>query len=785
MEKTIAVLVICPATLLLCCSAPGKSSAPDLSDGVETVTDSISVHDGADGQQTDILIDLAIPDLAPKVICTGPLNCPEALAPYCEGVTASHTAVPEVLSYYIDGDTYFLDLSSMGGQWQPGDLEVTSFDPEHPFVLDSVQVFMRQAGPVELHLWGDYGGSWPDQDQNLVEPVTLESPGEGWLTWKLDEPLELHPHQRIWVGFVHDESDQSIAIDQGDPFLLNPDLASWANTSHTRVRSQWYVEQMRSQGGFQWISSPYTHFMELVGHIICPLNQREFTDVSLAALGGPVYATRLSWGDLNGDGYDDFMIHNNRYPGEPKERVFYNLSDGTFADWSVESNLTGRSSNLVTFADTDNDGDEDALLSVYYNIETTSDPQWVDTLMLNDGEGHFAPHEAAGVANGSTTASVAFADYDGDGWLDHYAGNTRHHGPDKNYDQAMKDQLFHNDGDGTFSEVTDTAGMVEQPSSYYPLHPEYFTLTNGVIWTDFDNDGDSDLYVANYGLSANFMWQNLGNGTFDNVAVQCNLDGDDRDGLSAEGTSFGAHWADYDNDGDMDLFQTEISHPRYHQWGSDRSSLRQNLGGDPPYFEIVTEKAGIVWDEGDYEASWLDYDNDGLQDLYISSVYGLHYSRLYRQNTDHTFTDWTYRAGVRLMNAKSHAWADFDRDGDLDLLVGSRQPGVTMHLFRNDVGQNNSWLSVRLEGTTDNRDGIGARVEVTDELSIVQVREVRAGGGHTRQDSLPVEFGLGSREAPVQLTVRWPSGAVSEYPTVETCRFVLVKQGQAQIEYLD
>ena len=711
---------------------------------------------------------------------TDPTICPVALALFCDGLVVSETSEAATIAYYVEGDTFFLTLEGMGGYWQPGDIEATRFDAAHPFVLKSIRVLFSQPGPAEIHLWADLGGSWPDRSVDLAGPFLVEVPAEGWTDIPVEPPLEILPYQRIWVGLVHDDSPMTIAIDEGDPFLLQPDLESWAATNRTKVWTQWYVEAMDGQGEWQWISSPYTHFIQLQGHYLCRAEQTDFSDATAQAGLDQVYMTRVSWADFTGDGFDDMMIHNHRFSDQPGQRVFSNNGDGTFADISGAAGLAGRGSNLVTFADVDNDRDQDALLSVYYDLETDPNPAFQDALMLNDGAGNFTEKEDADVANGSTTATAGFADFDADGWLDIFAGNTRHHGEDQAYDQAMRDVLQRNLGDATFLDVTESAGLGYQPSSQYPFNPDYFTLTNGMVWTDYNGDGLIDIYVANYGLTANFLWENQGDGTFKETARFRNLHADDEDGNWAAGTSFGAHFADYDNDGDQDLFQTEICHPRYLKWGSDRSSLRRNPGGPAPFFEIVTEASGIVWNEGDYEASWVDFDNDGLLDLFISSVYGLMYARLYRQNPDHTFTDWSYLAGIRIMNAKSHAWADFDRDGDLDLVVGSRQPETPMRLYRNEVGQDNAWLSVELEGDTDNRTGVGARVAAASSDGLIQTREVRAGGGHTRQDSLAVEFGFGSNVDPVDLTVHWPSGATDFYPAVPVDQFVTLVQNESQ-----
>jgi hypothetical protein len=357
----------------------------------------------------------------------------------------------------------------------------------------------------------------------------------------------------------------------------------------------------------------------------------------------------------------------------------------------------------------------------------------------------------------------------------------------------MKDFLFQGNGDGTFTDVTDAMGMAVQEGPNEPAgqnRPCY-----GVAWADYDNDNDLDIFVGNYGRRMNFLWENQhsqGSEGFVEVAFSVGLHADDIIVPGWEpysgGNTFGEDWGDFDNDGDLDIFLAEISHPRYLP-ESDISSLQVNSG--PPNYTFTDERVarGIHYREGGMEASWVDFNNDMLLDLMISYLYTNEYAALYRQNPDGTFTDVAYEAGVVVHDATNHAWADYDRDGDLDLGITNRGSGSHLWLFENLEGNQNNWLTVRLEGAgcdtpgECNCGGVGARVYLTAG-GVTQMREVQGGKGHfNSQPSLPVEFGLAQNDTIDELRVRWPCGADETYTGAEVNRFVLVREGQTAVVF--
>ncbi len=377
------------------------------------------------------------------------------------------------------------------------------------------------------------------------------------------------------------------------------------------------------------------------------------------------------------------------------------------------------------------------------------DEDFTHRVLLNDGKGSFvvAPG-AGGVAALEPATAAAFGDANGDGKLDLYWGNWLKHYPD---DAAVQDRYFEGKGDGTFTDAQAKAGLT-LPIAYSPY---------GLGWTDYNNDGWLDLFVANYHMYPNQLWKNLGNGVFVDVGEQAGVARDDIPGpqaLLTGGHSYGAAWGDVDNDGDLDAYICNLAHPRVQPWG-DPSMFVVNSGAPGFTFTNQLKGSGFIYDEGDVSAAWADFDNDGDLDLAIASLYTGHYSRLYRNDGAKGFVDVTYEAGVAVHDAVTVAWADVDEDGDLDLLIADRD-GVppNVHLFLNQARQQSGWVELDLRGTTSNAGAYGARVTLTSG-TLTQLREVAGGASSgNSQVSRLVHFGLGAATSVDALTVRWLGG---------------------------
>lgn len=446
----------------------------------------------------------------------------------------------------------------------------------------------------------------------------------------------------------------------------------------------------------------------------------------------------------------------------------------------------------VAWGDYDGDGDLDLYV---VNLGPGGAGQ-ANVLLRNDGATFTDVTAQAGVGDTGPGVAAAWADMDNDGDLDLFASN-----------RPGDNALYRNDGAGQFEEiggaagVSDSYGMGEgaawadddrdgivdlyvanysgasapynQPNRLFRnLGQNQFEDVaalrlvahtgngEGVAWADFDNDGDQDLYVAN-ASGVNVLFQRRADGTFEDVTAAMHVAG-------GPGNSYGVAWGDYDNDGWPDLYVA--------QQGANK--LYHNLGGTD--FADVSTEAGVAGDRWSLGCAWGDFDSDGRLDLHVANAVIAGYDPgdiLYWNagGTPVTFIDVTDETGVaNLLDGRGSAWGDFDNDGDVDLYVVNQGAGQANCLFRNN-GTPNHWLVVSLIGCFSNRSGIGGRVQVTSDIG--QIREISGGSGFASQDSLPAEFGLGGWDGPVSLDVLWPSGrhssltgvAVDARVTVHEC----------------
>jgi len=451
--------------------------------------------------------------------------------------------------------------------------------------------------------------------------------------------------------------------------------------------------------------------------------------------------------------------------------------------------LPGALTESVAWGDYDGDGDEDLYL-------TNDGP---NRLFRNDGGDRFADvTAAAGVGNPGFSVGAAFGDLDDDGDLDLYVVN---------FDRGL-DALYRNEGPAgpggshVFTDVSTAAGTRVERSS------------RGVALVDFDRDGRLDIYVMAVG--ANILYWNAGGLRFFDVApatgaaapatgvgvVASDLNGDgwpeiytgnrsgDRSsllvfgprgfvdvaaeaGLAAAGLGMGVISLDYDNDLDFDLYWTT--------WpGEGRpvpNALYRNLGNLS--FEDVAAVTGTEDPAGwGISANAGDVDNDGWMDFLVTNGFSPASGPnvLFRNRGDGRFEDATAAIGGGRFDGRGVAFADYDRDGDLDVVV-TGGPSAPTRLWRNDSTHGHRWLRLRLVGVVSNRSAVGARVEVRTPLRAT-VQEVSGGAGRGSQNSLPLEFGLGTAERVLSVTVRWPSGLVQELRDLAVNQEITVVEGR-------
>ncbi|MBK7403652.1 MAG: CRTAC1 family protein [Phycisphaerales bacterium] len=440
------------------------------------------------------------------------------------------------------------------------------------------------------------------------------------------------------------------------------------------------------------------------------------------------------WGDINADGWPD--LSNAR-------AIWINHEGKTFE--RVEAPATG------LIVDIDNDGDGDLIsfapIGVWRNVQAGS-PHHNDA--VTPGPIAFEPVPLPELPE-TSSRGAAVGDYNGDGLLDVYFGGFEVWEPQITY----PDLLLLSDGKGGYA-----LGMT---------FPDF--RARGVTACDFDEDGDLDIYVSNYRLMPNVLWVNDGHGVFTNRAAELGALATS-EGFEG-GHSIGACWGDFDADGHIDLFAGNFAHVDSRGDQPKSRFLRSRGPGPaaapdgatpPPFSFDDLHECGVWYQESYASPACADFDNDGDLDLFFTTVYAdasfgrKNYPVLYRNDTDPgattwTFTDATAGSGLEQLPPTYQAsWADFDHDGDLDLVTAGR-------LYANGLPPGAHWLELRVvadPALVANHDAIGAQARVTLPNGRILTRQVEAGTGEGNANSPILHFGLGQANGPLDLEVRWP-----------------------------
>lgn len=469
-----------------------------------------------------------------------------------------------------------------------------------------------------------------------------------------------------------------------------------------------------------------------------------FEDVTRAAGLIGCGASRVAVGDYDGDGFDDLLFQG---------ALYRNNGQGVFANVSKEAGLEGISGAGALWADYDNDGLLDFVL--------LGAPR--NRLFRQTEPGRFADAtEKAGLAIDmpATPEGAAWFDADSDGFVDLYLAC--YESP-KEVAKPNRDFFLRNLGNGTFEEIAEASGMLGVP----------WACGRGVAPCDYDNDGDADVFVANYRLNPDFLFRNLGGLKFLNVAKDAGVEGvgTPRDNLIYYGHGIGAAWGDLDGDLDFDLVVGNLAHPRFIDF-SNKTSIFVNGGREKEYtFEDVFARSGVEYEETHSDVSLADMDNDGDLDLYLTSIYRERPSFLYRNDGGLRFSKVTWKSRTLAFNGWGHAWLDYDNDGDLDLLVAGNGQ---VRLFRNGLS-GRTWLQVSPRASKTRRTLYGTRVTVRAG-GMAQVREVAGGRGTTSQDAAYAHFGLGAFEGDVDVEVRFPWGSTRALTGVKPNRRLIVDE---------
>jgi hypothetical protein len=499
------------------------------------------------------------------------------------------------------------------------------------------------------------------------------------------------------------------------------------------------------------------------------------------------------------DWLDLFLVNGTRLEGfvkgqEPISRLFKNNRDGTFTDITAKSGMTRSGwGQGCCVGDYDNDGWDDLFVSYYgQNI-----------LYRNQGDGTFEDvTQKAGLIQSTTrwNSGCAFVDFDRDGHLDLFVANYIDFDiktaplPEaagcayKGMPVACgppgldggKNILYHNNGDGTFSDVSQKSGMWDTIGTY----------GLSVTVADLDNDGWPDIYVANDSTAATY-YQNQKDGTFKDVAIEAGIayspDGKPQAGM-------GVAVGDFNRDGLLDIVKTNFA--------GDTDSLYQNLGDGTFEDHTYLSGLGINTRYLGWGVGFVDLDNDGWLDIFISNghvypeVDGSHldapyaeHKYVYRNLRNGQFEEVTNQAGSGITDAvpaRGCAFGDYDNDGDMDVVVNC--VNAIPQLLRCDSTIARNWIKVRLVGKKSNRTGIGARITVTaptasQEMSGVgkqplhQIEEVRSGGSYYSQNDLRIHFGLDHAVKAETIEIAWPSGAKDLLHDLAANRLYVIEEG--------
>ncbi len=432
--------------------------------------------------------------------------------------------------------------------------------------------------------------------------------------------------------------------------------------------------------------------------------------------------------DVNNDGYLDIFLVNNNTPS----KLWINSNGTAFTESSTNwgTNITYPTRG-VSGADFNNDGYVDILIGAWQNYLI---------LYKNTGTAFINFTTNAGLSFFSYGGSVNWFDYNFDGKIDVFCANDGLP-PRYNY-------FFRNDNLNSFTNVALSVGFNDSNS------------TLCLASADYDNDGDLDIFCGNQtaigATTTGVLYRNNGDGTFTDVTSAS--------GLMTNYYSWGAEWGDYNNDGYMDLFIANTT---------GMNQLFKNNGNGT--FTDVAPLVGVAEAGQSYSCGWADYDNDGDLDLYVAR--GQNYEDKMYRNDGTTFTDVSSSVGMGdLRHSACCSWGDYNNDGFLDLYLVNN--GTENRLYKNNAGNSNNWIILKLQGVTTNRSAIGSRV-ILKTGSLTQIREVEGGSGGKGQNSLPVEFGLGSASIIDSLIIKWQSGTVQSFVNVNVNQILNVIEGQS------
>ncbi len=588
-------------------------------------------------------------------------------------------------------------------------------------------------------------GAWttnvnPEQGQPAGVKVELEEP-----VWFAND------HFFIGVG----------GMSQG--LNLLSDQTTYQPLCESNDGGNFYYQSLYNAQG-QWALGNHAYAIDVVVDYPTKTPAGYLQDAT-TAMGFETGLSRASYAaaDYDNNSFQDILISGRLYANE----------NGMFTEVTAEAGLEGGASGNA-FVDFDNDGDLDI---IFFRSS-----QQLSYLFENDGEGNFSKTQL-NIPPLVNITSFSIADINNDTYPDIFIGQLW-----GEYPQSQPNYLFINDGsnnvtDGTAMIYPDWDGTWNFPNEAWD--PDNYVVdrnrnSRGSQWVDFDEDGDLDLYIANYFLHEDEFYRNNGDGSFTDICREKDIDQNE----TGHNHGTGVDWSDFDNDGDMDLLLFQFAHPRFLQYDHRPTTLYKNSGSPGYNFtdtynpDTWTSSVGIEFEETHAGGAWGDVNNDGLDDFVVTTFYGCRYIDFYEQQPDNTFALKTFDYGLdKIVTGEDAAWVDVDNDGDLDLLLSDNR---NFRIFENtlDIGVNN-FVQVDLESTSANKYAIGARVKVFAGDD-VYIQEVSCGRGQKMQKPYRLHFGISTNTSIDKISVRWPGKTEYEdFTDIETNSIVKLTEGGA------
>jgi len=495
------------------------------------------------------------------------------------------------------------------------------------------------------------------------------------------------------------------------------------------------------------------------------IGEHDLTNIIESVGGGAAFL------DYDQDGYIDIYactgtwlegFSKSEKPAElPENHLYRNRGDGTYEDVTKKAGVGGPWYSMgVTTGDYNNDGYPDIYLSNY----------GPNVLLKNNGNGTFSDVTRRANVSGGKECSVgaAWLDYDNDGFLDLYVGNYLEFDPNYKYYYApdgfpgpmaydsQQDVLYHNRGDGTFEDVTKAMGIIDLDGR-----------AMGVGAADYDDDGFTDIYVAN-DHTLNYLWHNDGGKQFVDKGT---MSGTAFSQAGEATVSMSVDFADFNEDGLLDLFVSDDSYCSLYE--NSGNGLFSDKGVSSNISMAAAQFVG-------WSSSFVDYDNDGDVDIFktngaLKHLYGQE-DQLFENEGGGKFTDVSLKLGKYFQKelvGRGACLGDYDNDGDFDIfIVNLNDRGV---FLRNNKGNQNNWLMLKLTGTTSNRDGIGARVKVTSGGK-VQTAQKKSTTGYLSQNDPRLHFGLAKNEMVDRIEIKWSSGKIQVLENIKANQILTVTE---------